>query len=106
MEIITTGRNKAKKALSEAFIVDLEIQTDDSVIPCFHIPTGNNGQGLAPEPALDRGRSDAVCRCDSAHDYDPGRRPPPPGALALPVGQRLDRKSKGSGRALTSSPRR
>ena len=53
-EIITTGGHKAKKALVEALIEDIEIPADDSVIPRFRIPTANNGEGLTLKPALDQ----------------------------------------------------
>ena len=62
MEIINTGGHKAKKALFEALIADIEIQADDSVIPRFRIPTANNGEGLALEPALDQLSVDGAVR--------------------------------------------
>jgi hypothetical protein len=49
-EIIRGGDHKAKKALFEA----VEIQSDDSVVPRFRIPTATNDQGLALGPALDQ----------------------------------------------------
>ncbi|GIF98333.1 recombinase family protein [Catellatospora citrea] len=53
-EIIRDGDHKAKKALFEALIEAVEIQSDDSVIPRFRIPTATNDQGLALGPALDQ----------------------------------------------------
>jgi hypothetical protein len=41
----TSGGHKAGKALFEALIEDLEIRSDNSVIPCFRIPTAINGEG-------------------------------------------------------------
>jgi hypothetical protein len=61
-EIITAGGHKAKKALFEALIEDIEIQADDSVIPRFRIPTTNNGEGLTLEPALDQLPVDSAVR--------------------------------------------
>jgi len=52
-----------RKALFEALIVDIETQADDSVIPRFRIPTGNNGEGLTPrEPTLDQLPADSTVR--------------------------------------------
>lgn len=61
-EIITSGGHKAKKALFEALIEDIQILTDDSVVPRFRIPTPGNGEGLAPEPALDQLPTDDTVR--------------------------------------------
>ncbi len=61
-EIITAGGHKAKKAMFEALIEDIEILSDDSVIPRFRIPTASNGEGLALEPALDQLPADDTVR--------------------------------------------
>ncbi len=53
-EIITTGGHNAKKALFEALIEEVQILSDDSVVPRFRIPTARNGEGLTLEPALDQ----------------------------------------------------
>ncbi|MDT4995540.1 MAG: site-specific recombinase [Actinoplanes sp.] len=52
-EIVNFGGTKSKKILFEALIEDIEIRSDDSVVPRFRIPTSTNDKGLANEPALD-----------------------------------------------------
>jgi hypothetical protein len=51
-DVITTRGHKAKKALFEALIEDIEIQADYSVIPNFRIPTARKDQELTLESAL------------------------------------------------------
>jgi site-specific DNA recombinase len=63
VEIIPHGNHKAKKALFEALIDQIEIQTDDSLVPHFKIPAMTMKQGLAlGEPALDQPSADDTVR--------------------------------------------
>jgi len=61
-EIVRSGGYRAKKALFEALIEDIEIQSDSSVVPRFRIPTATDGEGLALEPALDQQLADSTVR--------------------------------------------
>ncbi len=61
-ETINSGSYKAKKALFEALIEDIEIQSDHSVIPRFRIPTTAHSKGLTPEPTLDQLSVDSAVR--------------------------------------------
>ncbi|MEV4702177.1 recombinase family protein [Actinoplanes sp. NPDC049316] len=61
-EIIRSGGHRAKKALFEALVEDIEIQSDDSVIPMFRIPTARDDEGLTLESALDQLSPDGAVR--------------------------------------------
>ena len=61
-EIIRSGGHRARKALFEALIEDIEIQSDDSVIPRFRIPTTRDDEGLTLESALDQNQPDGAVR--------------------------------------------
>jgi site-specific DNA recombinase len=61
-EIIRSGGHKAKKALFEALIEDIEIQSDSSVVPRFRIPTATNGERLTLESAVDQHPADSGVR--------------------------------------------
>ncbi len=61
-EIIRSGGHRVRKALFEALIEDIEIQSDDSVIPRFRIPTTRDDEGLTLESALDQNQPDGAIR--------------------------------------------
>lgn len=54
-DVLNHGNHKARKSLFEALVDQIEIQSDDSVIPHFRIPTMRTDQGPILEgPALDQ----------------------------------------------------
>src|SRR5258706_12752474 len=60
-EIITDGDHLAKKALFEALIEEIAIDSDEALTPSFRIPIMRDGEGLALDgPAPEQTRTDVV----------------------------------------------